>query len=369
MLSRLLTLIIKELRTILRNRESRTMIITPVVLQLAIFPFAATLEISNAKIGIYNEDGGKHSIELIQRLAQAENFPRAAAIWDDHGLERAITNQNVLLAVRFSPDFSRALDQGGNAPVQVVLDGRRSNGGQIALTYIQSILSQYQEELAQERGFGQISSYPEFRNWYNPNLDYKWFVLPSLVALITQLGVLVFTGLSLAREQEQGTLEQLLVSPLSTWQIFAGKAVPTVIIALFQASIILFAAIFLYRIPFSGALPLFYGAMMVYALSLTSVGLFISALCSTQQQAYIAIVLFGTPTILLSGLISPVENMPVWLQHGNIFNPIRQFVEITKKIYLKGAGFSAIWENMYPMLIVTVCTLIVAYFMFRRKTA
>ena len=367
MFNRLLTLILKELRTILRNPESRMMIITPVVLQVVIFPFAATMEITNAKIGIYNEDGGRHSIELIQRLAGAENFSRVEVIKDDHGLEQAITNQDILLAVRFGPEFSRALEQGGNAPVQVILDGRRSNSGQIALTYIQSILSQYQEELAQERGFCQIASYPEFRDWYNPNLDYKWFVLPSLVALITQLGVLVFTGLSLAREQEQGTLEQLLVSPLSTWQIFAGKAVPTMIIALFQASIILFAAIFLYRIPFSGSLLLFYGTMMLYALSLTSVGLFISALCATQQQAYISIVLFGTPTILLSGLISPVENMPDWLQQCNIFNPIRQFAEITKKIYLKGSGFSAIWENISPLLILIVCMFSIAYVLFLRK--
>lgn len=145
------------------------------------------------------------------------------------------------------------------------------------------------------------------RNWYNSNLDYKWFIVPSLVALITTIGVLVVTSLSIAREREQGTLDQLLVSPLTTWQIFIGKAVPALLIA----TLVLIIGIFCYKIPFSGSLLVFYSTMTIYALSLVGFGLLISAMCSTQQQAFIGVFEFMMPAVLLSGYVSPIENMPI----------------------------------------------------------
>ena len=370
MLGRLITLIWKELLMLLRGREARMILIMPVLLQVAVFPFAATLEVTNATIGVFSEDSGPHSVELTQRLAGAKSFSKVLLLHSDQEVEAAINNQEILLLVRFSAEFSRNISQGKTASIQVILDGRRSNGGQIAMNYIQNILGQYQDDLlAQQPGHVPIKAGLEFRNWFNPNLNYKWFVVPSLIAMITTIGVLVVTALSVAREQEQGTLEQLLVSPLTTWQVFVGKAIPALIVAVFQGSIVLACGILLYGIPFSGSLPLFYCSMLVYGLSLVGIGLLISSLCATQQQAFIGVFLFMMPAVLLSGYISPVENMPHWLQQGTMANPIRHFMEITKEIYLKGAPFAVVWNSLKPLLAIFACSTGIAYFIFHRRVS
>ncbi len=372
MLQSLTTLIIKELLSLLRDRQSRMIIIVPVLVQVLVFPFAATLEVSNAVIGVFDEDGGRHAVELTQRLAAAESFSRVLPLYNGPAAAAALNNQDVLLVARFSPQFSGNLDAGRAAVAQVLLDGRRSNAAQVALNYLRSIVETYAGEMANMAGGPGLprgESELEIRNWYNPNLDSTWFVLPSLIALITTVGVLIVTALSVAREREQGTLEQLLVSPLTTWQIFMGKAVPAMLIATGQGSLVLLAGVLAYGIPFSGSLLLFYCAIVLYGLSLIGVGLLISVLCSTQQQAFIGVFLFMMPAILLSGYISPVENMPGWLQGLTMANPIRHFTEITKQIYLKGAGFSVVWQSIRPLLLIIVGTIGAAYAMFRRKVS
>jgi len=366
---RLLTLILKELRAILRHKQSRLFIFMPVLLQTAVFPFAATLELNNARLGVFSEDSGPYSLEIIQRLNLAKNFSEVVWLRDEPALRQALDTRKILVLARFPADFSRRVSSGESAPLQLILDGRRSNAAQIAVNYIQDILEQYQRELAPAGSFAAVNASLEFRNWYNPNLDYKWFILPSLIAFITTLGVLIFTALSVAREREQGTLEQLLVSPLTTWQIFVGKAIPALVIACLQGTVVLLAGIFAYRIPFSGSILLFYTTMLLYGLSLIGVGLMISALSSTQQQAFIGVFLFMMPCILLSGFIAPVENMPEWLQNVSMINPVRHFMEITKQIYLKDAALAVLWKSLGPLIAITGVTSTAAYALFRRKVA
>ncbi|WP_267081217.1 MULTISPECIES: ABC transporter permease [Limnobaculum] len=365
-LHRMLSLIAKELQSLLRDPQTRAILVLPVLMQVILFPFAATLEVTNASIAIYSEDNGKASIELTQRIAKAKAFSNVILLHSSQEIEPTINQQKALLLVRFPADFSRRIESGQNTPLQIILDGRRSNSAQIAANYIQQIVKQYQLELSANVP-KQNNSQLVVRNWYNPNLDYKWFVVPSLIAMIVTIGVLIVTSLSVAREREQGTLEQLLVSPLTTWQIFIGKAVPAMIVAMFQASIVLIIGIFFYQIPFAGSLMLFYSTMLIYTLSLVGFGLLISSLCATQQQAFIGVFVFMMPAILLSGYVSPVENMPVWLQNLTWINPIRHFTDITKQIYLKDADFSIIWGSLWPLLVITVTTGSIAYWMFRRK--
>ncbi|ENA1760144.1 ABC transporter permease [Yersinia ruckeri] len=368
MFHRLYTLIIKELQSLLRDPQTRAILILPVILQVVLFPYAATLEVTNATIAIYSEDSGKASVELTQRFAKAKAFSQVLLLHCPQEIQPVIDNQRALLLIRFPEQFSANLVNGKTAPLQLLLDGRNSNSAQIAANYIQQIVQNYQDEVTQ----GQIkpnNSELVVRNWYNPNLDYKWFVVPSLIAMITTIGVLIVTSLSVAREREQGTLDQLLVSPLTTWQIFIGKAVPALIVATCQASIVLLIGIFFYQIPFAGSLVLFYGTMLIYGLSLVGFGLLISSLCSTQQQAFIGVFVFMMPAILLSGYVSPVENMPMWLQNITWINPIRHFTDITKQIYLKDASFDIIWHSLWPLLVITATTGSAAYAMFRRKIA
>ncbi|MBC4012318.1 ABC transporter permease [Morganella morganii] len=365
MLHRILTLIIKELQLLLRERQTRTILIVPVIFQMILFPLAATLEVTNATIAIYDEDKGPASIELTQQFAKASAFSDVLLIQNRHDVQDVIDNRKALLLVHFPQNFSAQLTAQKPAQLQILLDGRNSNSAQIAANYVQQITAHYQ----QERMPQVVTSELVVRNWYNPNLDYKWFIVPSLVALITTIGVMIVTSLSVAREREQGTLDQLLVSPLTTGEIFVGKAVPALIVATVQASIVLVIGIFAYRIPFSGSLLLFYFTMMVYGLSLVGFGLLISALSATQQQAFIGVFVFMMPAVLLSGYIAPVENMPVWLQHITRVNPIRHFNEITKQIYLKDADFSVIRQSLWPLLVIAVTTGTAAYALFRRKIA
>ncbi|KHT28627.1 ABC transporter permease [Pectobacterium carotovorum] len=378
MLHRLWTLIIKELQSLLRDPQTRSILVLPVILQVSLFPFAATLDVTNATIAIYSEDNGPHAIELTQRFAKAKSFSHVLMLHHSQDIAPTLDNQRALLILRFPPQFSRDIASGNSTSLQLILDGRRSNSAQIAANDLQHIVRDYQLELLAARpaqnATTQNHSNPNnselvVRHWYNPNLDYKWFVVPSLIAMITTIGVLIVTALSVAREREQGTLEQLLVSPLSTSQIFIGKAIPALIVATFQATIVLLAGILIYHIPFAGSLLLFYTTMLIYGLSLVGFGLLISSLCSTQQQAFIGVFVFLMPAILLSGYVSPVENMPIWLQHITWVNPIRHFTDITKQIYLKDADFSIIWGSLWPLFIITLTTGSAAYAIFRRNIA
>ncbi|MCW2258216.1 ABC-2 type transport system permease protein [Providencia alcalifaciens] len=368
MFYRLYTLIMKELQSLLQEKQTRIILIMPVVFQMILFPLAATLEVTNTTIAIFDQDGGKHSVELTQRLAKAEAFSHVLLLKDEHEIRETLDNRKSLLVVRFGQNFSGNIDSQHTASMALLLDGRNSNSAQIAANYIEQIATKYQSELTEGKPLPNNSELT-VRNWYNPNLDYKWFIVPSLVALITTIGVLIVTSLSIARESEQGTLDQLLVSPLTTWQIFVGKAIPALIIATAQATLVLIIGIFCYQIPFAGSLLLFYATMLFYGLSLVGFGLLISAMCTTQQQAFIGVFVFMMPAVLLSGYISAVENMPVWLQDITWINPIRHFTEITKQIYLKDADFSVVWHSLWPLLVIAVITSSFAYYLFRKKIA
>lgn len=366
MIARITTLIIKELQGLLRDRQSRVILIMPVLLQLALFPFAATLEVKNNTLAIFNEDAGRESTELMQRFAQAQAFTELLTLHSEAEVRRAIDNQQALIVLRFPADFSRAVVAGRPAKIQAILDGRRSNSGQIAFSYVQQIINTYTAE--------RLGSQPKtaastlvVRYWFNPNLDYVRHILPSLVAIITTLGALIVTALSVAREREQGTFDQLLVSPLTPGMIMVGKTIPALLIAMTQATIILLAAVFVYRIPFVGSLLLLYGSMIFYILALAGFGLLISSICATQQQAFLGVFSFVMPAILLSGFPAPVENMPVWLQYLDWMNPLRHFIVIVKGVFLKDIGVVAMLPHLWPLLVIATGTLAAANWMFRKR--
>jgi ABC-2 type transport system permease protein len=368
MFSRIWTLIIKELQGLLQTRQSRIVLIMPVLTQLALFPFAATLEVKNNTLAIVNEDNGRESIELIERFAQAEAFSKLLVLYSEEQIRYAIDNQEALLVVRFLPTFSRDLAAGRDSSLQVLLDGRRSNAGSIALNYIQSMVFAYSAERLAESQKVEVSTLIP-RYTFNPNLEYKWHILPSLVAIITTIGTLIITALSVAREREQGTLDQLLVSPLTPGMIMIGKTIPAIVVAMVQATIILLASIFVYDVPFQGSFLLLYGCMLIYTISLAGFGLLISSVCATQQQAFLGVFSFVMPTNLLSGFATPIENMPIWLQYVNLANPLSHFVVIVKSIFLKNITAYALMKHLIPLLIITVCTMAAADWMFRRRTS
>ncbi|MCW1916937.1 ABC transporter permease [Luteolibacter sp. GHJ8] len=364
---RIRALVIKELQSIVGNPSSRALLIMPVILQTLLFPNAATLEVKNASIAIYNRDTGEASNELVQRFAQSEAFTEVIPIHSQEALADSIESRKAMLAVSIPEDFSRKIAAGETGPVQVLLDGRRSNGAQIAFSYLQGIAENYMKERAADAGRA-MPSETIVRYWYNPNLDFKNFLLPNLVAIITTIGALILTALSVAREREQGTFDQLMVSPLTPEMVMIGKGVPAILIAFFQATLILLAAIFIYDVPFRGNLGLLYLGMFFYALSLVGVGLLISSICNTQQQAFLGAFSFMMPAMMLSGFASPVENQPGWLQILNWPNPVRHFVEIVKEIFMKDASADRVISLVIPLAGISAVTIGCASAMFRRKT-
>ncbi len=365
-MGRISALILKELQTLLRDRQGRLLLIIPVLLQLALFPFASTLEVKNNTLAVYNQDEGGASVELVQRFGRARAFTRVLYLHSEAELRTVIDRQQALLVLRFPPEFSRSAVAGRPVAIQAILDGRRSNSAQIALGYVRQILQGYLDDssaLPKRVALSEIG----VRHWFNPNLDYVRHISPCLIAIITAISTLVVTALSVAREREQGTLDQLLVSPLTPGMIMVGKTVPALLVATVQGSIILAGGIFFYGIPFRGSLALLYGCMPFYILALAGFGLLISSVCATQQQAFLGAFSFIMPTVLLSGFPSPVENMPRWLQYIDWFNPLQHFIVITKGVFLKDLGLHALLPSLCPLLVTAVLTLGAADWMFRRR--
>jgi ABC-2 type transport system permease protein len=364
MFRRLLALIRKELQIVLSNPKSRGMLIMPVVLQVILFPFAATMEVKNATIAIYNQDTGSASVEVIQRLSRTAAFTSLKMVHSEPEMRDAIESQEALVAVAFPSDFSRRLLARREAPLQAVIDGRRSNSGQIAAAYVTQVVQGYSLERGAPGG-----SALAVRNIYNPNLHSMWHVLPSLVAIITTIGCLFVTALSVAREREEGTFDQLLVSPLTPAYIMVGKAVPGILIALCQGLFIAGAAAFIFRVPFTGSVAVLVTGILFYGMALAGIGLYISSMCFTQQQAFFGVFSFMSPAILLSGYVAPIENMPLLLRGLAWINPLTHTILVTKGVFLKGYGFAEAWPHLWPLLAIAICTLSAALAMFRRHIA
>ncbi len=366
MLYRIATLIRKELQALLQDRQGRLLLIVPVVLQLAVFSFAATLEVKNNTLAVFNEDEGPESVELIQRLSRAAAFTRLLLLRGETEVRQTLDEQRALLVLKFPSDFSRSVAAGHPAALQALLDGRRSNSGQIALGYVNAIVREWWDDRNAAQGRKPVSQIV-VRHWYNPNLDYVRHIIPCLVAIITTISTLVVTSLSVAREKEQGTFDQLLVSPLTPGMIMIGKAVPALFVAMAQATVIVGAGVLVFGIPFQGSLWLLYGCMVFYILAVTGFGLFISSICATQQQAFLGAFSFIMPAVLLSGFPSPVENMPTWLQYVDWLNPLRHFIVIVKQVFLKAAPPAIVFEHLWPLWVIAILTLTAADWMFRRR--
>ena len=312
MILRLRALIIKELLAILRDKRSRLLLVVPPLMQMIIFSFAATLEVKNVSLGILNEDSGQAANELAQRFHASRTFRHITYLKGDAEVAPLIDSQGAILVMRIADDFSRRVESGQPASVQFILDGRRSNAAQIVQGYASQIVSRFSEELASSVPGAPSVKLLE-RNWFNPNLNYVWFTVPSLIGVLSTLIGLIVTGLSVARERELGTFDQLLVSPLKPFEILLGKTIPSFLLAYCEGLLILGVAVFVFRVPFNGSVLLLLGGLAVFLLAIVGIGLFISSLARTQQQAVLGAFVFMVPAMLMSGFATPVENMPPWL--------------------------------------------------------
>ncbi|MBB4188667.1 ABC-2 type transport system permease protein [Sinorhizobium terangae] len=365
--TRLKALIIKELLAVLRDPKGRAILIGPPIIQLLVFSYAATLEVKNVDLMVLDRDTGQWSQELVQRIGGSPTFRTITGANSPAEIRLALDTQRVLAALEIGPTFSRDIEAGRPAEVQVILDGRRSNASQIVSGYLSQIVGTLASETPAGKRAASDAIRVEARNWFNPNLTYQWFMVPNLVASIALLIGLVVTALSVARERELGTFDQLIVSPLRTHEILIGKLIPPMMIGLFHITIYILAAVFIFGVPLRGSLLLLYGSAVFYLASVVGLGLFISALSMTQQQAILGAFLFMVPAMLLSGFATPIENMPSWLQPVTLINPLRYFLVIVKGVFLKDIPFAEVVHQTLPLCLIAIVTLTAAAWLFRSK--
>jgi ABC-2 type transport system permease protein len=360
---RLMAMIVKESWALLRDPKSRIVLVLPPLLQLFIFTYATTLEVKNVDIGVLDRSGGVHSNELISRISGSPNFRELRRLRSPDELREAIDDQEVIAALIIEQDFDRMVDRKGTATIGVVLDGRRSNAAQIVSGYLSRIVAGLGADLMPRAEPGG----PVVTNWYNPSLDYIWFTLPSLVAIIVSVAGLAITSQSVARERELGTFDQLMVSPLRVHEILIGKMIPPLLVGLFNGSLYLVVAPLIFGVPFTGSLALFYISLITYLLALIGVGMFVSSASQTQQQAFLGSFLVTVPIILLSGYASPIENMPGWLQTITYGNPARYFLVIVQGLFLKAMPATAVFSQLWPLLLIACVTLAASAWLFRAR--
>jgi ABC-2 type transport system permease protein len=362
------TLITKEAITVWRDKKSRLAILIPPIVQLLILVQAATLEVKNVTVAIYNQDNGWYSHELIERIHGSSYFKKILLIEDISALEHMVDTQQVLAAITIQQDFSRLLAAGQNAEIQFILDGRKANASQIVQGYLSEIIVNFNADIITlQNALFPLPINEDFRAWFNPNLIYIYYNAPCLIAILSMVIALTITALSVAREREMGTFDQLLVSPLEPWQMLVGKIVPGLLISIAESTVMMGIIIWLYGVPFNGSLILFYMGLLAFVLSIVGVGLFISSLVKTQQQAILGIFIFMVPTITLSGYATPVENMPIWLQPISWILPATHFFIIVKGVFLKDMSAMAVFMHTLPMLGIALVNLTAAVWMFKRR--
>ncbi|MBV9492484.1 MAG: ABC transporter permease [Verrucomicrobia bacterium] len=369
MWNRLKALIRKETLVVLRDPRNRVALIAPPLLQLFLFSFTGTQEVKSIRLAILNQDYGQPASELVQRLSASPNFTNVEFVQSPGQLRRLIDAQRVILGVQVPADFSKRFYTNDYPVIQVILDGRKSMAGQIAQGYLATIVVQFSQDQGRAVTTEGNGVLVKPRNWFNPNLDYLWFTVPSLVVIITLQVSMNVTTMSVPREREMGTFEQLLVSPLRPVEIMIGKAIPAFFLALFDGTLFVLVAIFVFQIPFKGSLPWLYLSVIVFVTSVVGIGLLISTICETQQQALLATMAVLMPALILSGYTSPIENMPGWLQAVTLVNPLRYMMIIVKGIFLKGIPTDVVIANVWPMAAIAGGTLSLAAVFFRRRVA
>ena len=365
MLRRILALIVKELVGLWKDPKTRFVILVPPLVQVVIFAYAATYDVTHVPLGIWNDDAGTQSAELVRRFAGSPAFDVVASFASPAEARAAIDAKRVAAVLHVPQNFSADVLSGRTAQVQLLLDARRSNSALMAQSYAASIAGDYAQGLHP----GRIPIVLITRDWFNPTLESTWFIVPGLVCILSLIMSLLISSLSLARERELGTFEQLLVTPLRPVEILVGKALPGIIVGLINANIVIAAALLWFRLPFRGDLALLEAMLLLYTLSGVGIGLVLSSFAKTQQQAMLGVFVFASPMIVLSGYAAPIENMPALAELASRIDPVRYMLVIARGLFLQDMPLGVVLGQAWPMALIAAAMLTVARFAVRRAVS
>ena len=374
MLARLKQMLIKEFIQVLRDKRTRFVLFGPPIIQMLIFGYAATFEIHHVATVVLDLDHSQESRDLISRFTSSPYFDVQHQLTNSRQVEDLIDRGEATVALQINPGFAENLRKGQTAPLQVIVDATNSNTALIASSYINQIALGFAKDYQQDR-INRIS--PQLaeripsvelrqRPWYNPELRSRWFFVPGIVGSLTLVLVVNLTAFAVVREREIGTLEQIMVTPIRPAEFILGKTLPFFLIGLFDVSLIAVVGTLWFQVPFRGQISVLFTGAILFLLCMLGVGLLISTVSATQQQAMVTAFFFLMPAITFSGFGFPISTMPQWLQYLTYASPLRYFLIVLRGTYLKGVGMNILWPQMLAMAGLAVGLLATAVLRFRK---
>jgi ABC-2 type transport system permease protein len=373
-IERLRQILLKEFIHLFRDRQARFSLIVPPLLQMLIFGYAATYEVNRVSTAVLDFDHSQESREFLERITASSRFQVRDVLQNESQIESLLDHRRVVLVLQIQPGFAELLRKGQTAPVQAVLDGTDSNTALIAVGYINQIANRfaadYQLQLADRIKPSLATFAPSIelqeRPWYNANLESRWFFVPGVIGTLVLVSVLQLTSFAVVREREIGTLEQLMVTPISPAELIVGKTLPFLIVGLANVVFVAILGSLWFEVPFRGNIFVLMLGTTLFLSSALGVGLLISTVSETQQQAFAISFFYITPTIMLSGFGYPITSMPTALQWFTNLDPLRFFLVVLRGTFIKGVGLDVLWPQMIAMAILGAATLTLATLRFHK---
>ncbi|MBZ5686630.1 MAG: ABC transporter permease [Acidobacteriia bacterium] len=374
MLTRLKQMLIKEFIQVFRDKRTRILLFAPPIVQMLIFGYAATYEIHHVATVVLDLDHSQESRELVSRFTSSPYFDVQHQLTDSRQVKDLIDRGQATVALQINPGFAEDLRKGQTAPLQVIVDATNSNTALIASGYINQIALGFAKDYQQDR-INRISPQLtdripnvqlEPRPWYNPDLRSRWFFVPGIVGSLTLVLVVNLTAFAVVREREIGTLEQIMVTPIRPAEFILGKTLPFFLIGLLDVSLIAVVGTLWFQVPFRGQLWVLFAGAILFLLCMLGVGLLISTISATQQQALVTSFFFIMPAITFSGFGFPISTMPQWLQYLTYASPLRYFLIVLRGTYLKGVGMDILWPQMLAMFCLGLGLLTLAVLRFHK---
>jgi ABC-2 type transport system permease protein len=383
MWNRIREIIRKEFYQTLRSPRMRTLLFGPPLLQLILFGYAVNLDVENARTAWMDMDNTPESRDLLAAFQGSRYFSITAVQRNGIGVQELMDSGKVQAVVRVLPGFSRDVKRGNTASVQILVDGTNSNTASIISSYASQVVVGYAAKTVARQQNSRLmpvsamiggavpSVIPvltaQYRVWFNPDLRSRVYFVPGVIVNIIALVTIMLTAMSIVREKEIGTMEQLMVTPIRPLELIMGKLLPFAMVGIVDVALVVAAALLIFRIPIRGSILILFGCTVLFLLSTLGVGLFISTISQTQQQAMMASFFFFMPAMLLSGFAFPIHNMPPPVQYLTYLNPLRYFMQIVRDLFLKGAGIGSLWQQMIALMVFGVAILGLSALRFRKK--
>jgi ABC-2 type transport system permease protein len=370
----LIRVIVKEFQQLRRDKRMIPAMIVGPLVQLLALGFAANNDVTDIPMLLLDDDHGAASRALVDRFTASGYFRLVGAVEAASQIEPQLLTGRAQIALVIPPDYSRDVAAGRAPRVQVIVDGSDSTSAVVGVGYAGRIVSEAGERYVVERlrseGRPEAQAGVELasRAWYNPDLRSRWFYVPAILAMVLMLVTMILPSMAVVREKEMGTLEQIIVTPIRPWQLVLGKLFPFACVGFLDTLLVSAVAVGLFRVPLRGSLAMLIVMTVPFLLCTLGLGLFVSTLVRTQQQAMMsAVYLVMVPMIYLSGLLFPVDNMPPLVQKVTVIIPLKYYTHIIRGVFLKGAGFDVLWPDGLALLVIGVTVVIAAALRFRKS--